>query len=537
MHKTPILAIAVLLSCILPIHCDAKFDAIRVSVDSFDFGEIKVNESVYIELEVKNHSDFTRRIMRIDWLGSNVGDFAVEGANTRISIPANESKFLFVWFSPKDEGKRSSILQIQTDADIATYNVNLMGVGCGKPEFYVPATKFDFGIGYTGYKKSQKFTIENIGSGRLILSKILISGPDASDFEINCDDLPAVVLPKFAYPDECSFEIEVSFAPIFTGQSYAILSIYHNSTQSVHIIDLIGEARKPSPDIKISTDDFYYGKVDVGNDSLHEFSIENTGVLDLSINKIELKPGNSNDFNISEVKKNTGSIVLSPYSTTLAAGQRLSISVTFKPTVNGVQHISALKVYHSMSTYPANVQLSGDTGPSIVINECQTGDSPSGYGDWIELRNRGSSSVDLSGWTIECWQSTDLEITYRFSQGSFIGDYSHIVADDTNVGTTLPHFFLGNNLLWNRGGAFPGDYEVILKDANGITIDYVCFGNVGVATPDHCPSGFSWGVYDYINLLPGSQCIYRTSDQNSKSSKDWGITASSGTPLLKNPGQ
>ena len=229
MYKTPILVITVLLSCIVPLNCDAKFDGIHVSTDSFDFGEVKIGESVYVELEVKNHSDVARRIMRIVWLGNNVGDFKVEGANTRISIPANESKFLFIWFSPKDEGQRFSVLQIQTDADIATYNIKLLGMGCGKPEFFVPATKFDFGIGYTGYEKYQKFTIENNGSGRLIIDKILISGPDASDFDINCVYLPIEVLPKFAYPDACSFDFEVSYAPIFTGQSSAVLSIYHNS--------------------------------------------------------------------------------------------------------------------------------------------------------------------------------------------------------------------------------------------------------------------------------------------------------------------
>ncbi|MCD4657093.1 MAG: choice-of-anchor D domain-containing protein [Planctomycetes bacterium] len=508
-----------------------------MSIDSYDFGEVEISDSAYFELEVMNHSSVTRKIMRIEWLGANVGDFEVEGATTRISIPAQESKFLNVWFSPNDEGIRSAILQIQTDADIATYNVDLTGCSIGKPEFYVPATKFDFGIGYTGYKKSQKFTIENNGTGRLLINKILISGSNASDFEIDCINLPALVLPKFSYPDACSFEIEVSFAPIFVGQSYAMLSIHHNSSQLVHVIDLISEARKPAPALKISTDDYYFGKVDVGNDSIHEFSIENTGVLDLSINKIEIKSGNTNDFSISEVLKSTGRIIVAPYNTTLSAGQRLSINISFSPTINDIQHISEMKVFHSLSMNPSIVQLSGDTGPSIVINECQTGDTPSGYGDWIEFRNRGNSIVDISGWTIECWQGTNLETTYRFNQGSFIGSYSHIVADDTNVGSTLPYFYIGNNLLWNRGGAFPGDYEVILKDANSNIIDYVCFGNDGVATPDHCPIGFGWGSQDYVKLLPGTQCIYRTSDQNSKSSQDWAVTAGSGTPLQKNPGQ
>ena len=537
MYKTPILVITVLLSCIVPLSCDAKFDGIHVSTDSYDFGEVKIGESGYVELEVKNHSDIARRIMRIVWLGNNVCDFNVEGAHTRISIPAHESKFLFVWFSPKDEGQRFSVLQIQTDADIATYNIKLFGMGCGKPEFYEPTTEYDFGTGYTGYEKSQKFTIENNGSGRLIIDKILISGPDASDFDINCLYLPIEILPKFSHPTTCSYDFEVSYAPIFTGQSSAVLSIYHNSSQSVHVIELVGEAKKPSPEIEISSSEYYYGKVDVGNNSSHEFNIENTGVLDLKIHKIELNHGNSTDFDISEVKKNTGANVQAPYGVTLSAGQSLSISVSFNPTVKGIQHISELMVYHNMSAVPSTVKISGDTGPSIIINECQTGDAPFGYGDWIELRNRGTSSVDLSGWTIECWQGKNLEATYRFSLGSYIGDYSHIVADDTNVGNSLPHFYIGSNLLWNRGGAFPGDYEVILKDSNNVTIDYICFGNVGIATPDHCPSDFSWGVQDYIQLLPGSQCVYRTSDQNNKSSQDWAITANSGTPLLKNPGQ
>ncbi len=122
------------------------------------------------------------------------------------------------------------------------------------------------------------------------------------------------------------------------------------------------------------------------------------------------------------------------------------------PTVNGTPGLTAIPL----------------PPPSVVLNEimAENGGSVSNGGafpDWVELRNRGGSPADLSGWTL-----ADESHAFALPPGTTLtnGDYLVIWFDtDTNAPGLHSGFQLGRK----------GD-TVLLTDAAGGRVDGLSFG-------------------------------------------------------------
>lgn len=100
--------------------------------------------------------------------------------------------------------------------------------------------------------------------------------------------------------------------------------------------------------------------------------------------------------------------------------------------------------------------MTDDPGsPNIVINEFVADPGTTQGNEWVELYNSGATQIDLTGWTITDGASTSLASLNSLS----IGPGGYLKSDIT--GSKL------NN---------PGDI-IILKNASGVVIDYVAYGN------------------------------------------------------------
>jgi len=119
----------------------------------------------------------------------------------------------------------------------------------------------------------------------------------------------------------------------------------------------------------------------------------------------------------------------------------------------------------------------------VVINELVY--DPVGVeesGEWVELYNAGTSSVNLTG-----WQITDQDThTYTFPSGATIAVGGYVVVH-TGAGTnTSTAFYAGfTSGIWNNDGD-----EVLLENGSGTGVDYIQYD--GGSGGDSPPSELTW---------------------------------------------
>lgn len=170
----------------------------------------------------------------------------------------------------------------------------------------------------------------------------------------------------------------------------------------------------------------------------------------------------------------------------------------------------------------------------VVINEFNCG-TP----DFVEIRNLSTTtSVDVSGWSVESYQSNggtpSYEGQYTLPAGTILPPRGEFVLEENGTAgapaTTVPcGVQTGYNYNWNS----TRNVIVILRQG-GTAHDYVYRNNNG-SGPGGAPSlpaGTSWsGAF----TASGNACS-RLTDADTNNGADW-TTASNASPCADNPGQ
>lgn len=124
--------------------------------------------------------------------------------------------------------------------------------------------------------------------------------------------------------------------------------------------------------------------------------------------------------------------------------------------------------------------------PPVIVNEVMADPSATGddTGEWFEVHNRGSASVDLKGWTIA--SNNDAPHTVSTSVTVPAGGYAVLARNGDkkkNGGVTVSYAY-GTALALANGGDW-----LALRDAGGAPVDSVAWGG-------SVPSGAARGVQD-----------------------------------------
>ncbi|MGC6467229.1 MAG: lamin tail domain-containing protein [Akkermansiaceae bacterium] len=251
---------------------------------------------------------------------------------------------------------------------------------------------------------------------------------------------------------------------------------------------------------------------------------------DGNVDWIELHaPGSTevdaSSFKISDSRKLTNQIDLVGL---IPAGGYLSFPVTIVPDDNGdvdlflvrgdtvvdTARLDRDRGEETFQSYPVGEEWFGGPGhtqdapnnpiarqTAIVINEIMY-DAPSdqGTGEFIELYNRGSETVDLSGWRISDG------VRFDFPAGTTLdaGDYLVIAADADCINSSYP----GISAIGNWSGGLRDRGELLrIEDANGNLVDEV----------DYQPEG------DWPNLADGdgSSMELRHPDMDNNNASAW----------------
>ena len=313
--------------------------------------------------------------------GVNASDFT-QSNNCGSSVAAGTNCTINVTFKPAAARTRTAAVVVADTAVGSPQTVALSGTG-DAPVASVSPSSLAFGNQAVGVTSSaQSVTLTNSGNAVLNVSRIAVSGTNASDFAQtnNCGT-------SVAAGANCT--ISVTFKPSAGGSRSAALAVTDDAAGSPQSVSLAGTG--VSTGVTVSPSSVAFGNQSVGaTSSARPVTLTNAGSSALSITSIAVLGVNASDFAQSN---NCGSSV--------AAGANCTINVTFKPSAAGSRS-AALAIADNATGSPQSVSLSGtgvSTGVTLSPSSVAFGNQSLGAASsahTVTLTNSGNSTLTVS---------------------------------------------------------------------------------------------------------------------------------------------
>jgi FtsP/CotA-like multicopper oxidase with cupredoxin domain len=287
-------------------------------------------------------------INSITLTGANLGDFAQTNAcGTSLAAAANCT--ISVTFTPTVAGARFASLTISTNDPVnPTLTVTLSGTGTVAAATVTP-TSLAFGnVPLATTSTAQGVTLTNTGTSPLTVA-ISLAGANPGDFaQTNACGT------SLAAGSSCS--ISLTFHPTLAGARSASLVITTNDPLNPTLTVLLNGTGTSAGAVVAPTSLTFAGQLVNTTSAAQTVTLSNSGTAPLTINGITI----------------TGAFAqTSTCGASLAAGANCAISVTFTPTIAGVQS-GALVINSSDPVNPSiTVALSG-TGVTASVSVVPT---------------------------------------------------------------------------------------------------------------------------------------------------------------------
>lgn len=230
------------------------------------------------------------------------------------------------------------------------------------------------------------FTVLNSGTEALTGLSVAISGADADNFDVDRDDLPAVLQPGE------SGTFTVTFQPTALGAHLAALQVLSDDEdESPYDIRLTGIGAAPELVIEqpagtalVTGSTSQFGEVATGFDKTFNFVFKNIGTADLDGIAASLVGTEASDYSFPPLEFDS-----------LPPGQSMTVPITFAPGALGAR-VGELRVFTSVAPEsPYVIHLNG-TGvppsPEISVRQPAAVELQSG-----DARSFGNVSVGANG--------------------------------------------------------------------------------------------------------------------------------------------
>lgn len=195
----------------------------------------------------------------------------------------------------------------------------------------------NFGTACVGSFADQLLTINNIGSGPLLITGITSSSPDFG--------VPDVLWYPLVVSPGGSIDVVIRFQPGTFGPKPAILTVISNDPSGPHTIHVTGQCAPPALSLAIA-DAGSFGPACIGNFTDKPLIVNNRGSCVLSISGIT---SSSAEFLVPEVLN---------FPLSVAPGESLPVPIRFEPTSFGAQP-ATLTVSSNDPTGPHTIAVFG----------------------------------------------------------------------------------------------------------------------------------------------------------------------------------
>jgi len=341
---------------------EAPAPAVTLNPTSLSFGnQLQNTTSTAQTVTLTNSGNAALTINSIGLTGTNTGDFAQTNTcpispNT---LAAGAKCTISVTFTPSTTSSETASLSISDNAGNSPQTAALSGTGTSPaPAVSLNPTSLSFGNQLVNTTSAaQSVTLTNSGTAALSISSIGLTGTNSGDFaQTNTCPISPNTLAAGA---NCS--ISVTFSPSASGSRSASVSISDNASGSPQSVALSGTGTAPA--VTLSPTSLTFASQTVNTTSAAQsVTLTNSGSAPLTINSIAVTGTNSGDF------AQATTCPISP--STLAAGAKCTISVTFTPAATGTRSAS-VTVTDNAADSPESVALSGTgvTGsPAVTLS-------------------------------------------------------------------------------------------------------------------------------------------------------------------------
>ena len=310
-----------------------------LSPTSLSFGSWVVGtKSTAQSVTLTNNQNSTLNISSIGFTGTNPGDFT-QTNTCGSALAAQATCTISVVFAPTASGTRTATLNVTDDAANSPQTAAVSGTGTAAVT--LSTTSINFGtILVKSSSTAPAVTLFNNQTVALTNIVISITGSSAYSQVNTCGtSIPAL--------SQCS--ITVTFKPTTSGTQNATVNITDSANNSPQTISLTGIGQQP---VTLSPSSLSFGTVTVGTTSAAmNITVTNHQKVTLTFSSIRIGGANPGDFALSA---NT-------CGSSLAAGAKCTLSITFKPTVTGARS-GLVIVTDSALTSPQTAKLSGTGG-------------------------------------------------------------------------------------------------------------------------------------------------------------------------------
>ncbi len=316
----------------------AKIVPVDLSPRSVTFaGQPVGTTSTAQAVTLTNAGNVAMTIPNLIFNGTNASDF-IETDNCIGSVAVGASCTINMTFAPSATGSRTATLIISNSLAGAPLSVPLNGTGVSPTQIATLSPgSLAFGSQLVGTTSmAQTVTLTDGGSVAMTISKLTISGANASDFA-ETDNCVGTV----AAGASCS--INAKFAPSNSGSRTGTLSISDTATGSPQMVNLVGTGIAPVA--SISPSNVSFPAQYVGTSGLPQsVTVTNSGTAALSFTSVAASP---NDF-----------AVLDNCANSLAPGTACVVGVFFNPAQSGTRN-GTLTITDIAPGSPQTIPLTG----------------------------------------------------------------------------------------------------------------------------------------------------------------------------------
>ena len=271
-----------------------------------DFGEVRIGESLPLEISLTNAGGAPLAITGIAFASDSPDEFALSSdPATGFDLAAlspdapqllqpDETRFVSLAYSPADSGADAGSLLIDCpDIEPPQREVAVAASGYVPPIIEVDPLELDFGDLHLRADTQLPLVVRNLGGRFLEISSLVIEG-GMNAFSIQPQSLPNIA------PDE-EASLQVTFAPTVTGGHEGRLDIESNDPE-LPLVEVSLFANGIDPDLFVMPfPPIDFGQVYRGQHRDEVLHVAKAGVGPLRIDAIEMSIGSSQDFTLLDV--------------------------------------------------------------------------------------------------------------------------------------------------------------------------------------------------------------------------------------------
>jgi Abnormal spindle-like microcephaly-assoc'd, ASPM-SPD-2-Hydin len=257
------------------------------------------------------------------------------GGFSPVTLAAGQSTSFAVLFTPTASGAATGSVSITSNASSTNLTVPLSGTGVSQGALSANPATLTFPAVQVGNSANLSETLTNTGGTTVAISQANVSASSPFSFS-GLNNFPINLTPNQ------SVTFTVTFTPTVGGTASGSLSVTSNASNSTTAIALSGSGTAAGT-LAVSPSSLSFGSVVVGSGSSLSGTLTASGA----------------PVTVTSDSLSNAEFVLSGFSgATIAAGQSVPFTVTFKPQLSGATSAS-LSFLSNASNSPAVQTMSG----------------------------------------------------------------------------------------------------------------------------------------------------------------------------------